>query len=243
MITFKNLGVSGRLGNQLFQLSTVMSLAWRNSDTYLFPTWEYESHFNLHNCFTDNKKIIPNNYYHEPHFHYKEIPNQNTQNEVLDLVGYYQSYKYFEEFQPTISSLLTPTIGYGIKYGVTSIHIRRGDYLTKPDAHPLPDMNYYYQAMNLAKTEKYMIFSDDIRWCKNNFRGPQYIFAEDNDPVTDLSLQLSCEHNIISNSTFGWWAGYLNKNPSKIVIAPQRWFGPKLPHDTKDLLPPDWIKI
>lgn len=231
------------MGNQLFQVSAIISLAWRNEDTYIFPNWQYEGYFNLHGCFTDNNKIVPNNYYHEPHYHYKEIPNRDTKNEVIDLIGYYQSYKYFEEFQHIICALLTPKNGYGIKYGFTSIHVRRGDYLTKPDVHPPLDMNYYNQAMSMIKSEKYMIFSDDIAWCRNNFKGEQFIFIEGNDPVTDLSLQLSCEHNIISNSTFAWWAGYLNKNPSKLVIAPQRWFGSKLQHDTKDLIPTSWNRI
>ena len=88
-----------------------------------------------------------------------------------------------------------------------------------------------------------MVFSDDIEWCKHNFIGEEFIFAEDTNPVTALSLQLSCANNIIANSSFSWWAAYLNKNPSKIVIAPQKWFGPNLAHDTKDLLPKEWARI
>jgi len=86
------------------------------------------------------------------------------------------------------------------------------------------------------------VFSDDIAWCKQNFKGDNIEFSE-RSPVEDLNLQLACEHNIIANSSMSWWGAFLNKNPSKIVIAPNKWFGPAQPHNTKDLLPSEWAKI
>lgn len=111
------------------------------------------------------------------------------------------------------------------------------------DCHPIQDMNYYNQAMNLIKSDKYMIFSDDIPLCKTKFIGDQFIFAEGNSNIEDLALQASCDNNIICNSSFSWWAGFLNKNPNKKVIYPSKWFGVKLPHNTNDMCPPEWIKI
>lgn len=210
-----------------------------NNTNYIFPNWKYEKDFNLHGCFSD--KIKPIHTYNEPHFHYSAIPyNGET---MLDLNGFFQSYKYWEYNQYVILGLLTPRKGYGIRQNTTAIHVRRGDYLKFPDHHTNLDMGYYQNAMNEIRSKYYMIFSDDIAWCRQNFKGDQFIFAEGNDEVTDLSLMLSCENQIIANSSFSWWAAYLNKNPSKIVIAPQRWFGPKLTHDTKDLCPPEWIRI
>ena len=53
-----------------------------------------------------------------------------------------------------------------------------------------------------------------------------------------------CKDNIIANSSFSWWAAYLNKNPNKKVVAPINWFGPAYAHfDTKDLIPDNWIKL
>lgn len=60
----------------------------------------------------------------------------------------------------------------------------------------------------------------------------------------ELLLMSCCDHNIIANSSFSWWAGYFNNNPDKEVCYPEKWFGPKLSHnDTSDLCPLSWNKI
>lgn len=237
MISFKQLGQLGRIGNKLFQLSATIALALRNNDKYVFPYWEEQPFFNLKNCFSD--QIQNTNVFNENGFAYKPIPyTPNT-----DLVGFFQSEKYFEDYKNVIISLLTPKIGYGIQYDQASIHVRRGDYLSLPNAYNQLGMPYYNAAMEVVKAKRYMVFSDDINWCKTHFIGPQFVFSEGNSPVVDLSYMISCEHNIIGNSSFSWWGAYLNKNPYKMIVAPKTWFGPKLPHDTKDLLPKEWIQI
>jgi hypothetical protein len=70
-VFFSQLGRLGRLGNQLFQIAATMSLAMSKGDTYIFPKWNYERYFNLHNCFSDI--IRPSFIYQEPFFHYKKI--------------------------------------------------------------------------------------------------------------------------------------------------------------------------
>lgn len=239
MISFSNLGRQGRAGNSLFQCASTICHALRNNDTYVFPSsWEYKDRFNLRNCFSDNIKFKTQ--YKEPFFHYQPIPYQSDQ----DLSGFFQTKKYFQEFEDVILGLLTPKQGFGIQYNTTAIHVRRGDYLTLSGCYEQLNMQYYNAAMNIIKSQKYMVFSDDITWCKQNFIGEQFIFSEEKDPIIDLSLMLSCENNIICNSSFGWWGAFLNKNPSKIVIAPKKWFGPKLAYNnTKDLIPSDWQLI
>lgn len=236
MISYTNLGQMGRIGNQLFEIAATIALALRNNDKYIFPPWQYEPHFNLHGCFSDH--IINRETYTEPYFHYTPIPYKPN----LNLNGYLQSWRYFDDYQDIIHGLLTPTVGFGIKYDYTSIHVRRGDYLKLTREYVQLGMDYYQKAMDTIKSKYYIIFSDDIPWCKANFHGENVIFAEGN-PVEDLALQIACEHNIICNSSFSWWGAWLNKNPSKIVVAPAQWFGPALPHNTKDLLPEKWIKL
>jgi len=236
MITFSNLGNMGRLGNQLFQIATCVSTALDKNTEYKFPKWEWESFFNLKDCFGD---ILVKNIYKEKSFEYSPIECSTD----CDLYGFFQSEKYFINNKDVIFSLFSPTKPFSIRWNLCSIHVRRGDYLNLPKAYTHLGMDYYLQAMDIIKSERYLIFSDDINWCKRNFVGQQFVFAENNVAPIDLFLQSSCEHNIIANSSFSWWAAYLNKNPDKKVIAPTQWFGPDLPHNTKDLIPTSWTKI
>lgn len=236
MISFRDLGQMGRLGNQLFQIAATIALAERNNDKYVFPRWEYENHFSLYDCFSTS--IETTETFRETGFVYAPIVYRSNMN----LNGFFQSEKYFEDQKDLIYYSLTPKIGFGIKYNHASIHVRRGDYLHLTNEYQQLNMDYYQKAMETIKAKNYIIFSDDINWCKENFRGDNISYAQ-GSVVEDLALMLSCEHNIIANSSFSWWGAYLNKNPSKIVVAPQHWFGPALPHNTKDLIPDRWLKI
>jgi len=237
MISFKELVNLGRLGNQLFQVATTIALALRNNDQYIFPYWNYAQYCNLNNCFSNNIQIT--NTYSEPYFHYSPIPYQQN----LNLNGFFQSEKYFFDYKETIQNLLTPKNNIDIQYNYTSIHVRKGDYVNLTKEYIQLDMSYYKKAMSMISTDYYIIFSDDINWCKANFTGNNIIFSENKTPVEDLTLMSKCANNIIANSSFSWWGAYLNKLPSKIVIAPEKWFGPSLNHNTIDLLPENWIKI
>ena len=119
-----------------------------------------------------------------------------------------------------------------------SIHFRRGEYLNNKFFGVVP-LNYYYQAVNyinkMVKHPEYFVFSDDIEWVKNNFKidGTIHYLSPQNERASihhtendfkDLELMKYCKHNIIANSSFSWWAAWLNTNPDKIVIAPKRWY-------------------
>jgi hypothetical protein len=235
-----NINIAGRLGNNLFQIAVVVSMALNNNDKYIFPHWKYENTFNINNCFSD--KVLPTKTYREPFFHYQSIPDTETKNITLDLVGYWQSHKYFQNYENIIKTLLMPKDCLPAKQGYASIHIRRGDYLKSPNHHPALTMDYYQKAMDIIKSEKYIIVSDDLEWCRKNFIGKQFEFS-DADEITDLKIQIACDNNIIANSSFSWWGAYLNPNSSKKVIAPQVWFGSKLPNNTKDLYLQEWVII
>lgn len=237
MISFKKLGDMGRLGNQLFQMAATIALALRNNDDYVFPLWPSEPFFSLTNCFSAN---IPNGpTFKETGFTYSPIPYQPN----IDLEGFFQSEKYFEDQKDIIRSLLTPKFGFGIQWDCTGIHVRKGDYNGLTKEYQQLDMSYYKEAMGMIGSKNYLVFSDDIAWCKSNFNGSNILFSEGRNAAEDMILLASCENQIIANSSFSWWGAWLNNNPSKTVIAPAKWFGPALPHDTKDLLPSSWTKI
>lgn len=132
-----------------------------------------------------------------------------------------------------------------------SLHVRRGDYLNG-DQLRVMSLDYYIEAIEIVKSLKnrikVFIFSDDISWCKVNFgMSPDYVFVEVNSgslSYKDLFLMASCKDNIISASTFSWWAAYLNNNPNKIVVAPKFWYSSKYRYkENFDLRVSGWIYL
>ena len=97
---------------------------------------------------------------------------------------------------------------------------------------------------------RFLIFSDtarDIQWCRDNIRpdwlAPERLhFSDGHTDLQDATLMSCCDHNIIANSTFSWWAAWLNTTPGRRVIAPRSWSNPgnagKM--TTTDLIPPSW---
>ena len=118
-----------------------------------------------------------------------------------------------------------------------------------PDHHGSCSIDYYKEAMSKfdKKNTKFIVFSDDLEWCQENFENVEFSTGqEDYEDFYDMML---CDHNIIANSTFSWWSAWLNNNESKRVIAPQKWFGkdhPTLSNSdvvTKDLIPNTWERL
>lgn len=244
MITYTKLGkedIGGRLGNGLFEIASTIGIAKANNTEFVFPPWKYEQNFNLHNCFSSN--IKPTRVYTEPFYHF-QMPIINNDG-ITDLSGFFQSYKYFEHCESYIKFVFESIYQEKTLNGVTSIHVRLRDYLTLGNMYyiTLANTDYYERAMEILGSDCYYIFSDDINWCKQRFKGDKFVFIEEQDPCVSLSKMSACEHNVLANSSFSWWGAYLNKNTNKKIIAPQNWFGPKLPHNTSDLIPPSWQRI
>tara|TARA_R110000822_G_scaffold180655_1_gene320387 strand:+ start:345 stop:1115 length:771 start_codon:yes stop_codon:yes gene_type:complete len=251
--------LQGGLGNYMFQIATTCSIAKDNNSKPIFNDKKYlKVHKNIDTYKTNILRNInfDSNFkydkiYYEPFFNYSPI----RFSENLMLYGYFQSEKYFKHNRKLILDIFSPTLEIITKienkYNLIdfkkscSIHIRRGDYLKLQNHHPPCDMEYYKNAMNrMPNNTDYLIFSDDIKWCKENFIGDQFTFIENETDVIDLHLMSLCKHNIIANSSFSWWGAWLNNNEEKIVVAPLKWFGPsKGDIITKDLYSEKWIKI
>jgi hypothetical protein len=133
-----------------------------------------------------------------------------------------------------------------------AVHIRRGDYLTNiaMDVLGLIPPAHYEQAFEYLtkrlRSPKAFVFSDDIEWAKANLRlngETEYVSGDISiSAIEDFYLISQCKHQVIANSTFSWWAAWLNPNPDKIVIAPEKWFN-NAPYDTRDLIPEGWIRM
>jgi len=88
-----------------------------------------------------------------------------------------------------------------------------------------------------------VFISDDKNWCMETFKNINCLVSPFKDEIEDLILMINCHSNIIANSSFSWWGAYLNQNPNKIVIGPEKWFGPGGPQDQQDIIPENWMKI
>lgn len=258
----------GRLGNNLFQIAACIGYAKKHNvgwgvkkgyvergfnanqvDKYLPQLPSCDSYFKAYKEFQEEWAGTEFNY-HEIPFH----PNG------CELVGFWQSEKYFDNAKDEVRKWINLPFVEGYRDYV-SIHVRRGDYTQHSGSFPPVNETYLSKAMlsmpNLTATtgmpfKKFIVFSDDIEWCKNNIpKTPAWIieYSEGLNEWEDLSIMASCGHNIIANSSFSWWGSWLNTNPNKIVISPShkrgQWFGLSsgVKHDCIDLIPESWIQI
>ena len=169
--------------------------------------------------------------------------------------GYWQYLRYFEHLLPKLRKELSLkeeayTEDY-IKYrdiikadkDSVSVHVRRDDYVTSKSIPCLP-FSYYYEALNHIDGNIY-VFSDDIDWCKHHFVTDYFereITFVNLEYYHDFELMRFCHSNVISNSTFSYWAAILNDSPEKKVVTPDFWVT-RLDRMDRQNYPDDWIKI
>lgn len=188
MITFKDLGHKGRMGNCLFEISATIALAVRNGDEYGFPEWDQAKYFNIPSKhFRTNVEFTST--YTEPHFHYAAIPYKKS----LNLYGYFQSEKYFADCKDLIRDLLTPKMPAQTIPNTVALHVRRGDYLKLGKCFNILDTKYYHKALEEVGARKVMVFSEDMDWCEQNFKGNEFNFVTGNAPHVDMALQAACQ--------------------------------------------------
>jgi hypothetical protein len=189
--------------------------------------------------------------YAEKNFRYdpavKTLPSGST------LYGYFQSWKYFEEYGDDIKKRIKSHFPESQEYlkfrnelsdaDYFAIHVRRGDYVGREDFHGLTTAEYYSRALErvgLRPSEEIICFSDSIEMAKevlpncSRYFGPESV----NDPVTLLRIMSEAKGIIGSNSSLSWWSAYL-MDEEKIKIFPAKWFA-NSDLDTTDLIPPEW---
>lgn len=188
--------------------------------------------------------------------------NSINLNTSIRLFGYFQNEKYFKQHASIIKSdflfknILSPKneeVAKKIKTSNSvSIHIRRGDYLASNSNLSILSLEYYTDAINYIKTvidnPSFFIFSDDIAWARKNLEldsSSTYIdWNIGNNSYVDMQLMSLCKNNIIANSSFSWWAAWLNTYINKKVIAPSTWYKSAGGNNFEDeFIPSSWTII
>tara|TARA_R110000824_G_scaffold299828_1_gene487845 strand:- start:707 stop:1525 length:819 start_codon:yes stop_codon:yes gene_type:complete len=255
------------LGNQMFNAAATLSHAKDTEKLALFPCLKQTEWYGdyckniFRNLDLSNLPGAINHVYKEQDFSFSLIPNKPN----ILLEGYFQSEKYFNHNKQLILDTFTlpdNIMNYiNIKYSrlldmknTVSVHIRRGDYISHfKGCFELLDNDYYDEAFNQFPLDSVFVFfgenPEDFDFCKRKFSLKKTLHIQNESDIIDLFLMSRMKNNIIANSSFSWWAAWLNINKNKKIIAPQKWFGKDHPtlwnnsETTKDLIPERWTRI
>ena len=255
-ISLNELGNLGHLGNQMFQYASLQGIAHnRGLDWKIPPKNEFGRKYpilksNLYDCFY----LDPDIERHTGLLDGESVPEKqhgfdqnlfDTCPDNVNLSGYFQSYKYFENIDKKIRrdfTFLPQEMNVSTRNNTLAIHVRRTDYLGLSQYHTNLDREYYSAALDLiGEFSEAIVFSDDIDWCMtlDIFKNFKFSFGS---PYSDLQIMSKCDKHIIANSSFSWWGAWLSK--SNNVIAPKKWFGPALSeHSTDGYYLPEWTTV
>ena len=208
MITYRHLGRNGQLGNQLWQIASTVGIARREGDTAGFPFWRYRRYFSV------------------PGEMFPDLTSVPSRDLGLD---YLQDLRNFEEIEDDVRNYFSPRPDVWRRLAArfdgilslphkTSLHVRRGDYVGHNGFFANLPVAYYMEAMSLTQGP-YLVFSDDIPWCRSNLPG-DCVFMENNRDYEDLFLMAACDEHIVANSTFSWWGAWIGGGHA---ILPREW--------------------
>lgn len=175
------------------------------------------------------------------------IYSQVKRGEIDDI--YCQDFMEFDVFKEEIKELFGEGIGYlpyvaiHLRVGANPTNLEEPKYMDNPFYYRLVESGYYIDAIKLFPNRKFLVFSDDIEFAKTYFEGDRFAFDDSANDIDAFNRMASCDSQIIANSSYSWWAAYLNKNPSKMVVAPtyDKWYGDG--NTTRTVIPEEWIRV
>lgn len=203
----------------------------------------------------NGKRFVESGYHYDPRI---ETVKNDTH-----LVGYFQSPRYFVDYENGIRTAFAPEQAASDKAlahaeamagdDTVSLHIRRGDYASEPKTlavHGILGDDYYDHAVNLIQrvvsNPRIFIFSDSpTEAARMKTRLPNAETVNGFNDKDDLFLMSQCRHHIIANSSFSWWGAWLDGRSDGIVAAPRAWFSKDkmLTTYVNDLFPAHWMTL
>jgi len=191
---------------------------------------------------------------------FSQLQLKHVKNIIIE--GYWQNQDIIEEYKEELLKELSLKEPLHSRYGEylnqinstnsIGVHIRRGDYVDNTimkNKFVECNSEYYHDSIsyidNIISDTNFFVFSDDIEWARNNINYSKKMNFVDIDGLAfeHLYLMSRCKHQIIANSTFSWWAAWLNKNSSKLVLYPKNWYYDKELNNTVIRIPSNWIEI
>lgn len=247
MITYQKIGSYGRLGNQMFQYAAMLGISERTGHKFGFAPGRLLDCFDITEGTPLYSPVHAKYLYSEPEFSFRsevfDCPDS------VDFEGYFQSEKYWIHARSKVLEQFHFLETQDDIYGeFTSLHIRRGDYVSLKETHTcLADTDYYDRAIQALNPKKIVIFSDDKDWLTRSGNLDKWgqdreivVSLEPND-VKELQAMSKAKNAIIANSSFSWWGAYLGPyQTSGRVISPRAWFGPRGPQDWLDIYCQGW---
>lgn len=239
---------AGRFGNWYMEAATAMAYALRHGLEFSMPKQEgrdafWNPTYCHHLCSPKWDSSIETIRLWENGHHYQELPfEESWRHKNIVIEGYRQSEKYFIDFRDEIIYLMN--YPYEKKEGYVCLHWRRGDYVHLRDKHPEITIEYYERGMAMFPSFKFKIFSDDLPFCREQFKHRNDVEFSTNDNIErDFTEMQCCEHFINSSSTFSWAAAWHSRSENKVVVTPKLWFVEGYSLDTRDIIPENWVKI
>lgn len=266
--------IMGGLGNQLFQIITAMAYSSKYKNPLIIERKSHSPSCTYRNVYWNNFLIGLTKYltdknvgfpvYNEKSIEYNELPKISIDDDIK-LCGYFQSYKYFENYK---SEFLKEINWYIMKnavenkitdvnpHSMVSLHFRIGDFKNLEN-HPIMPVEYYINAIKYIETREsdinilYFCEEDDREFVLNNYINPlrnifdKITFSQTKIKLEDWEQMIAmslCKHHIIANSTYSWWGAYFaDDNDGKIICYPDNWFDSISISDMRDLFPNNWI--
>ncbi len=259
--------ITDGFGNQLFQYAAAYSAAkYNNMNLYIDKSQYNEKSFRKYELnsldiktqYADAKSISELPVFKESSFNFDS--NIFNLKSSVYIEGFWQSEKYFKQYSDDIHKMYrfknmdfinNNHYDYMMRNSNSvAIHVRTQDYLVPPDnkIHYVCTKDYYKNAISriyeVVKSPVFFVFSDNLITAQQFLdKNLEYIMVNSTGWQEDFYFMQQAKHNIIANSSFSWWAAWLNDNPDKIVIAPENWFSQNSGIDYSDVIPNDWVKV